>query len=163
MRIRILAVLAMSAMVVSACSSAAEELTEQIIESGGNGDVEVDMNDGTVSISVAGEDGSGSFTVGGGELPEDFPVPIPDGGEVVSVFESEGDAAVSVLYDAGSYDEVSAFYEDWVAGADMPEVQTASAEFDGMKSTQWFSPPAGIFISVGEGIDEVIVTINITG
>jgi hypothetical protein len=42
-------------------------------------------------------------------------------------------------------------------------MQTANAEFDGMKSTQWFSPPAGIFISVGEGLEEVIVTINITG
>jgi hypothetical protein len=163
MRIRILVVLAMSALVVSACSNAAEELTEQIVESSGDGDVEVDVNDGTVSISVEGEDGSGAFTIGGGELPEDFPVPIPDGGDVASVFEGEGDAAVSVLYDDGNYDEVAAFYEDWVAGADMPEMQTASAEFDGMKSTQWFSPPAGIFISVGEGLDEVIVTINITG
>ena len=161
--IRLLLLLAAGALAASACSSAAEELSEQIVEAGGDGNVEVDIDDETVSVSFEDEDGSGSYTVGGGELPDDFPVPVPDGGEVVSVFEAEGDTAVAMTYDAGRYAELVDFYEDWVAGADMPELQTSSAEFEGMQSTQWFSPSAGTYISVAETPDDAtLVTINVT-
>ena len=162
--IRLLLLLAATALATAACSSSAEELAEQIAEAGGNGNVEVDIEDETVSVSFEDESGSGSYTVGGGDVPDGFPVPLPDGGEVVSVFEAEGDTGVAVNYDAGRYGELIAFYEAWVSEADLPELQTSSAEFEGMRSTQWFSPPAGTFISVAETLDDAaLVTINVSG
>lgn len=163
MRSGIVAVLMLAMLALAACSNASETLTEQIIEAGGEGNVEVDLDDDSVSVSFEDEDGSGSFTVGGGEIPSGFPVPVPDGGEVMSVFESEGDVGAAVQYDAGRYDELVAFYEDWVAGADMDELQTSSAEYEGLRSVQWFSAVAGTFISVAEGPDGVLLSINVEG
>jgi hypothetical protein len=162
-RIHVLVLLTVAALVASACSSAAETLTEQIVEAGAEGDVDVNIDDETVSVSFEDEDGSGSFTVGGGEIPSDFPVPVPDGGEVMSIFESEGDIGAAVSYDAGSYDELVAFYEDWVAGADLPELQTSTAEYEGARSVQWFSPSAGTYVSVTETPDGVLLSINVEG
>jgi hypothetical protein len=73
---------AVAALVLTGCSQAAEELTEEAIKQGGGGDVEIDADDGTVKVE--GEDGS--FTIGGKELPENFPsqVSLPDGGTVES-------------------------------------------------------------------------------
>lgn len=162
-RIHALVLLTVAAFVAGACSSAAETLTEQIVEAGGEGNVDVNLDDETVSVSFEDEDGSGSFTVGGGDLPSDFPVAVPDGGEVMSVFESEGDVGTALSYDAGRYDELVAFYENWVAGADMAELQTSTAEYEGLRSVQWFSPVAGTFISVAEGPDGVLLSINVEG
>ena len=154
--------LTLAVLALTACSSASETLTEQIIESGGGGNVDVDIDDETVTMSFEDEEGSGELTIGGGEIPAGFPVPVPDGGEVLSVFESEGNVGATVLYDVDRYDELVAFYEEWVAGADLGELQTSSTEFEGLQSSQWFSPTAGTFISVSESADGVLVTINVS-
>lgn len=111
---RIAIILAVVALVATACGAATEELTEQLIEQsgGGNADVDVDLDSGQVNVQT--EDGS--FSVGGGEIPDGFPVPFPDGGKVQSVFTSDGAAAVSLAYPRDRYDELVAYYEDWVAG-----------------------------------------------
>lgn len=78
----------MIALVASACSSAAEKISEAAIEnaleSDGGGNVDVELgDDGQVSISVEGEDGA-SFEVGQDiDLPEGLTIPIPDGGSAV--------------------------------------------------------------------------------
>lgn len=102
------------AFVMGACQAASENLAEQIIEqsSGGEGDVDVDLNTGQVSI----ETDDGSVTVGGGEVPDGFPIPLPDGGGVQSTFQSGGNASVTLQYSGDRFDELVAFYEDWVAG-----------------------------------------------
>ncbi len=81
----ILGALLASGMLLLAACSPGEELTEQIAESQeGVGDVEIDEDSGEVSV----ESDEGSATFGGGELPDDFPIDMPEGGEVQSVIET---------------------------------------------------------------------------
>lgn len=101
---------------VAACSPGGT-LAEQVLESQeGIENVEIDEDTGEVKIEVEGEDG-GSLSVGGGDVPDDFPIPIPDGGEIRSVFETEDEANVQASYGSGDFDAIKTFYEDWSASA----------------------------------------------
>lgn len=110
---RIAIIIAVIAVVAAACGAATEQLTEQIIEQSGGGDADVDLDLDSGQVSVETEDGS--ITIGGGEIPDGFPVPFPDGGNVQSTFVSDGAASVSVAYPKDRFDELVAYYEDWTA------------------------------------------------
>ena len=102
-------------LVIAACSPGT--VTEQILEGQeGIENVEIDEDTGEVKIEVEGEDG-GSVSIGGGEVPDDFPIPLPDGGEVRAVFETDDEANVQASYDTGDFDSIRAFYQDWSASA----------------------------------------------
>lgn len=123
---KLVLVVAAVAVLVSACQSASEQLTEQILEQqDGVDNVEFDADSGEVSVET--EDGS--ITIGGGEVPAGFPVPFPDGYEVTSVFDSEGDSSVAVLYSPDRYDELVSFYENWTA-SQPGEWSTTTNTFD---------------------------------
>ena len=97
----------------ASCSAASEELTEQILESQeGVSNVEIDEDGGQISF----ETDDGSFSVGGGEIPNDYPVPFPDGGNVQTVITSDGGGQVSVAYPLDRYDELVAYYDEWTSG-----------------------------------------------
>jgi hypothetical protein len=78
---------------LAACSSAAEQIAEDAAEAAG-GDVEIDVDEGTVTFED--ENGSGSFS-SGTELPDSWPddVPLPADHTVVSAteFSAEGEQA----------------------------------------------------------------------
>lgn len=94
--------------VLGACSGG--DIAEQIIEQQeGVGDVEIDEDTGEVSIET--EDGSA--VIGGGEIPADLPVPVPDGGTVQAVFQQDAGYSVSVQY-SGGFDDIVDFYADWI-------------------------------------------------
>ena len=74
----------------------------------------------TVRIDVENEQGSGSVQIGGDqELPADFPVPLPDGGQVVQSVESQmGDESffqVVVRYEDRTHEELVDFFTDYFA------------------------------------------------
>jgi len=97
-------------LVLSACQSASEVLTEQIAEQvEGVDNVEIDTESGEVSI----ETDEGSISIGGGELPDGFPVPLPDGYEVTTVFTSDQESLVAVTYPPDRYDELASFLNGW--------------------------------------------------
>jgi hypothetical protein len=79
-----------------------DDAAETIVERASDGKVEVD-DDGK-QITVKGENGEGTFSIGEeAELPDDFPeddVPLPDGGSVRAAVSSEqGDRQVfSITY-----------------------------------------------------------------
>lgn len=106
-------VIALLAVIATACGAANEELAEQIIERSGGGEADVDLDLDTGQVSV--ETDEGSFSVGGGEIPDGFPVPFPDGGSVQSVFTSDTAASVSLAYPKDRFDELVAYYEAWTA------------------------------------------------
>lgn len=112
MRIKtIISLMSVIALALAACSSGAE-VEEQLIESQeGTGDVEIDIG-GDGQISVEGEDGEGSFSIGGGEVPDGFPIEVMGGGEVQAVVDTEDGTSVSVRYE-DDYDSVRSFYEEW--------------------------------------------------
>ena len=106
---RKLLVLVAATMLTLAACSPGEDLAEKIIESQeGVGDVEIDSDSGEVSV----ETDEGSLTLGGGEIPADFPIPLPEGGDVVAVIEAAGNTTISLEYDA-SIDSIVGCYQDW--------------------------------------------------
>jgi hypothetical protein len=121
-------------MTLAACSPAT--LTEQILEGQeGVGNVEIDEEDGTVKIEIESEDGEASVVIGGGEVPDGFPIPIADGGTVTAVMEQQSDFSVSLSYDGSDYDRVKAFYEDWIDASGFEVVN--KFETSAPKSISW--------------------------
>ena len=175
--------LAAFALLVSACSSAsdvvAENLAEQLIEAGADGEVDVDVSgdgedmtinieseDGDVSMNVSGdgddatiemESEDGSITIGAGsEMPEGLSIPVPDGGDVTTSVEMEEGVMVVVTYPEGDYDAIVSFYDDWTAGSgDDFDKQTMSLDTGGadQRSTMWIGATTETFISVGDCFD----------
>lgn len=47
---------------------------------------------------------------------EEFPIPIPPGGEVIAAGEAAGVFGANVVYPADRYDDVVAFYDGWASG-----------------------------------------------
>lgn len=114
----ILGALLVSGLLFLVACSPGEELAEQFAESQeGVGDVEIDEDSGEVSV----ETDEGSATIGGGELPEDFPIDMPEGGEVQSVIEQEDAVIVSVSYDDG-FSAIADHFQGWIDDNDVEVV-----------------------------------------
>ena len=147
---RFILVVAGAALALSACQGASEVLTEQILEQvDGVDNVEIDTDTGEVRI----ETDEGSVSIGGGELPDGFPVPVPDGGEVMSVFSSsQEEASVSLSYPIDRYDELVAFYSDWTAGQP-GEWNTSTSTFNSggqtTRTTSWFGDTTNANVNIG--------------
>jgi hypothetical protein len=112
--LRTVVLVAITGFALVACSGG--DVAEQILESQeGVGDVEINENNGSVQIEVEDEDGN-TAVIGGGEVPADFPIPVPDGGSVAAVFTQGSDATVTLTYPASEYDSLVATYQDFVDG-----------------------------------------------
>ncbi len=171
------------ALLISACSSAsdvvAENLAEELIEAGADGNVDVDVSgdgeemtinldteDGNVSIDVSGdgddatiemESEDGTFTMGAGsEMPEGLTVPVPDGGEITTSVEMEDGVMVVLMFEKGRYEEIVAYYDDWTAGTgEKYEKQTMSVDTGGpdQRSTMWVGTESNSFVALGDCFD----------
>lgn len=139
MRTRILVGGAVLMLVVAACGNAAETVAERVIENQTGDDVNLsddgesmqvtdeegntlDINSDDETIVITGTDEEGNESIiemGGTEVPEEFPMPIPDGSEVtnVSSFESPAGASytVTVEIDPGETAAVLEMYKTWYA------------------------------------------------
>lgn len=139
------------ALLIAACSSG--DLAENIIESQeGIGDVKIDESDGSVEIEVEDEDGNVTGVIGGGDMPDGFLIPAPAGGDVTSVFEAEDGTSVSLMYSGADFDDVAAFYEEWVDGSGLEVFN--KLEISNPKSVAW---------SLRDGDAEHNVSITETG
>lgn len=82
-------------------------------DEGIDANVQVD-DEGSISI----ESDEGSIEIGGGEVPEDFPFPLPPDAEVIASFsqdtEDETNQQVTVTFDADEFDDVVELYEDYL-------------------------------------------------
>lgn len=172
------------ALLVAACSSTsdvvADNVAEQLIEAGVEGDVDVDVSgdgedvsinveseEGDISIDVSGEDEEvtiqmdseeGSVSIGvGTELPDELEIPIPDGGEVMASFVADDAVTVALSYDLNRFDELTGFYEDWT-GASGDEWASNSMSVDTDDGTQrsemWIDTGTGAMITVADCDDE---------
>ena len=171
------------ALLVAACSSAsdvvADDVTEQLIEAGVEGDVDVDVSgdgedvsinidseDGDVSIDVSGDDEEmtiemeseeGTVSIGvGTELPEELDVPVPDGGDVMTSYVADDGVSVALSYDLSRFDELTGFYEDWTGG-NGGEWTSNSLSVDSDDGTQrmqmWTDSGTGTMIMVADCAD----------
>jgi len=110
---RIAVVVFAGAVLLTACQSAAEVLTEQIAEQvEGVDDVKIDTETGEIRI----ETDEGSISIGSGTVPDGFPVSLPDGGDVAAVFTSPEGSSVTLTYAIDRYDDLVQYYSDWTAG-----------------------------------------------
>lgn len=158
------------ALVVTACGSigeniaerATEEAIEQAAESEGGGDVDIDVQEDGVSFSQSGEDGESEMQIGGDvEIPEELPVPVPDGGTVTSSSsfsqDSETVYSVAVEYPAEKYEEIVAFYDDHFDGED---IHRSSRQSEGLQSDSWAAQEGAITVNLSLMEDVIFLAIT---
>ena len=137
-----------SALALTACQGASEVIAEQIAEqTDGVDNVEIDADTGEVKI----ETDEGDITIGGGEIPDDFPVPVPDGGEVMTVFASPDGGSVTVSYAIDRYDDLVSYYNDWTNGQPGEwnlNTATYTAGDQTTRSTSWFGTTANEDVAI---------------
>ena len=133
-------------LMLAACSPG-DELAEQIIESQeGVEDIEIDESSGEVNVET--EDGS--FTIGGGEIPADWPVAVPSGGNVLAVAVGDsGDGSLSMEFPNANYDDMVSFYDDWVAGSGLELMQRTEVQ-----------DPAGHAWTIQDGESVYTISVN---
>jgi hypothetical protein len=149
------------AIVATSCGAAAEKLSEEAveraIESGGGGDVELDVSGDGDEFTVNVESEDGTFSVGSDvEIPGDLQIPVPEGGTATSSGTQEGAVFASITYPIDRYDELVAFYDNWTSGTgDEWDSSTASFEIDGQtqRSASWAETGVGSYIAVNDCFD----------
>jgi len=159
-----------AALVLGACGvSVEEELIERAAESGGAGDVEIDISDDSVSLSVESDDGS--FAIGSGlDLPDGLTFPLPDGGEVTQAGTDASYVFAAIQYPKDRYDEIVTFYKDWTSADDGDwNLLESTTEMSGdtIRGAQWISGASAITVndcitSSGE-FDGACVVLNQSG
>jgi hypothetical protein len=161
---RHLIAIAAIAMIAVGCSSASDELSEQLVESvSGVEDLEIDEESGQVSFETE----EGSFSIGGGEVPDGFPFPFPDGGQVMSSMTAGTASNVVVVYPKDRYEDLQGYIDDWTA-SEGGEWQTGSNQFtsaegEELRSANWFSTDIQISLTdacpLDDGEDGACVTV----
>lgn len=131
------------ALVLGACQSASEVLTEQILEqTEGIDNVEINTETGEFKI----ETDEGSISVGSGEIPDGFLIPVSDGGEVISSVTIGGQVGVTVVFGADRYEEMVTFYEDWTSTQPGEWTSFSSESGSGeqmIRNASWFQEDPG--------------------
>ncbi len=155
-----LVLIAALALVAAACGSVAERVVENAVENNaGIENVEIDQDSGEISIEFDDEDGSGSLTFGGGEIPDGFPIPLPDGGQVVAVIEQGDFQTVSLTYPGDRYDDVVEFFQEWADG--LPGQTDVSTSTGSFQSASFINADAEMVVSVTLSGSETSVTANV--
>ena len=115
-------VLVVIALLAAACGNVAENVVERVaenaMESEGGGDVDVDLDDDGGSVRIQTDEGEISIDAGsGGEVPDGFEMPVPDGGEVVGTMSfSAADGSrtsVTLEYPPSALDDLVETYEEY--------------------------------------------------
>lgn len=157
-----------AALVLTACQAASETLTEKALEQvEGVEGIDIDTDSGEIKVET--DDGD-TISIGGGEIPDDLSVPLPDGYEVTTVFTSDGESAVSVIYPSDRFDELSSFYDDWTQGQGGEWSNNANtvttADGDTLRTETWYSEDATVsiadcqdFTSSSDELDSVCVNV----
>ncbi len=150
-------------LIVAACGNAAEEVAERAIEAGGDGNVNVELDDDGGEFTIESDDGTQTVNVGSGELPEELTVPLPDGYEVVvsSVADQPGGRFVSVMltFPGGDIEAIAAHFDAYYDGVDGTSRQQLS--FEGGTQYVWSNESGfGVAASARDGEDSVEVTVT---
>lgn len=158
------------ALVVTACGATAEtvkeELTENLAEADdGIGKVEIDEDGEKVTVEFDDEEGGGSIVIGGGEVPTELPIPVPNGGQVGSSMEQGSGFMVVLYYPIDDFDDLEELYSDWVTGQDAENVVTNS--MTNPRSASWYGETdEGVFaitlVEAADGSGDPAVMVSLT-
>ena len=155
------------ALVVTGCGKAAENLsekaTEKIIESQGEGNVDVDIDNDDGSYSINTDEGSISF---GADLPRSWPedVPLPDDLAVTggSDMSSDGGALVVVSgLTSMAADDVLNMYESSMSGWTEQSKQEINGE-QRIVSVSYVNGERMLSVGTSEGTGETTLTLSYT-
>lgn len=136
-------------LLVAACSSASDEVSEQLaeklIEASGDEDIDIDISeDGDdVTVNIETDDGESLSFGTGSKMPEGLEIPVPDGGDVTASGSQEDTVFVMLSYDHDRYDEIVGFYKDWTDGTgDDWSSQSTTMDMgeDTQRSSTWSDP-----------------------
>ena len=155
---KVAVLIAASSLLVAACGSAsdkaAEQLAEELIEASSGGDVDVSVSGDGDDVTIEMETEDGSISIGAGtELPDGLEVPVPDGGEVMTSFESDDGISVLLSYANDRFDEVFGFYEDWTGSTgDEWETQTFNIDRDEgtIRNAMWIQASGNSAINLSD-------------
>ena len=140
--------IALTALLLAGCGSAAENLAEEAAEraaeAAGGGDVEIDVDEGGGNVTIGNDEGS--VSVGSGaSLPEDFPqdMPLPPDVPLAagsSFDQGEGERVIGAQYsmEGSSRDqqsELASYYESELPAAGWTVVSTNSVDGPGTLGT----------------------------
>lgn len=148
----------------SAASGAIDEaVTEAVIERGGGGDVDLDLDDDG-SFAIETEDGS--FAASSGSVPDAWPadIPLPTGLTAVSstdFSDQSGARAITVTgTTSNSIDDLEQVYDDAFTGWD----EVTRSRFESNDSVTWqvgFElDDRQVFITASQSGSDVILTIS---
>ncbi len=150
------------ALIAAACGSAAETIAEQVAENNpGIENFDIDPDTGEATVEFTDDEGGGSLTFGGGEIPDGFPIPIPDGGEILSSASQASLQLVTLTYPIDRYDGLVEFYQDWLDGTD-GETGTFTAT-GASANASFFNADLGFNVLVAKADDQVLVTASVNG
>jgi hypothetical protein len=144
------------ALVLVGCGGIADEVAEEAAERVVGSDVEIDTDDGSVTV----ESDQGTVAIGtGGDLPDGLPdqLPLPDGLEVLASLSQSTNGTETIGFQAAtssSYDDVVAVYEDGLADAWTVTDRTTS-DVGGLRSSTWSVE--------GNGFEGVIIVLELGG
>jgi hypothetical protein len=154
-------VFAAMTLMIAACSGGdiAGNIAEEVLEGQeGVGDVEINENNGSVQIEVEDEDGEGSVVIGGGEVPADFPLPVPDGGTVAMSISSEEGASLTMTYPLSDYDSLVSTYQSFVDGTG-GDVTTMESSDPRSKTWSVTTETESYYITVSESDPDAVVSL----
>jgi hypothetical protein len=158
-----LAVLATSAFGAAGCKRMAERMEEKGIEKSTGGQVHINGENGT--ISVTNDSGTGTVSVGtGAKLPDDFPatIPIYPGAKpslAAKTADPRGKAAWSLaLETADAKDQVVAFYKAKMSGFTVESsMDMGTTSMNVYKSAQY---EVTVMVATESGSKKTVITIN---
>lgn len=153
---------AAGAILLAGCSSAADKVTEQgleqLIESQGGGNVDLDLG-GDGSVSIQGEDGS-SWSMGGAEVPDTWPadVPLPDEYDVQTASTSTdaasgGQMTILLGTTSMSLEQVQQFYADALSGWEEGMNMTSSSGGSGSMTLAYSRDGRTVMVTAGDEAD----------
>ncbi len=174
--LRLFALMVVLVLVAAACGDSAEEqILEQILESGNDGisDLDINTDDGEFNISIEGEDGEDinivsqgedgsfnmtvegedgeTFTIGGGEVPDDLQTPVADGGNVTSTFSSNTDRSVGIEYPENRFDELVSMYDGIFSGDSVSRSESSYSTDEGtIRSVNWWDSDSNANVTVSD-------------
>lgn len=169
--VRNLAAVAATGLLLTACS--AEDLTERVVEeaaerAGAGSDVDINTDDGSVSI----ETDEGSFNIGSQDLPEELPeeLPVPDElvvtGSLVQTVDDLQNIGLQATYE-GSFDDVAEFYASELEANGWTVTNDSATDGSGLRTRSFqiegfgFTGLVGITQAGEEGSEDGFLGISI--
>lgn len=135
---RLLAIASAGLLLLAGCSG--EQVAERLAEQAAGGDVDLDTDDG--SLSIESDDGT-SLDVGGQELPEQLPeeLPLPEGLAVHGSMAQEGADGTMIGFQAtydGTFEDAVAFFDAELEAAGWTVTDHVSSDMNGLRAENWY-------------------------